>query len=119
MSLTKAQLLEKAKPRVEAVDVPGYGKIHLRSCPQVQQSRRDASYFHADGTVNLDQAANGALYAVIDQVCEGPPGHAPIFTDEDLESLAGLDASKLKPILDAVAIFNGAEAKNVSGGSND
>lgn len=118
MSLTKQQLLDAAKPQFEWIEVPPFGKVGIRSLPSLQQSRRELQYYNADGSVNADELSRAGLYLIIDQVCSAPD--QPLFTEDDIEQLAGRDYAKLKPLVEAILKFNGEdEAKNGSGGLSD
>ena len=110
-TLTKAILLEKAKPRFEWVEVGGFGRVGIRTCPQVRLSRRYVSYTdQATGEMIPEEQAKSGIHRLIDQLMETE--ERPMFTDDDFEMLADLDPEKLSPLFDAIETFNGNEPKN-------
>ena len=105
-TLTRSQLLTKAKPKFERVEVEGFGVVCLRSVSPLQQSRRDFTYFDLKtGAPIAEEFAKSTVHAIIDQVC-GEDGK-PMFTDADFEELAGLDNATLGPLIAAINDFNG------------
>ncbi|MCP4211797.1 MAG: hypothetical protein GY764_10005 [Halieaceae bacterium] len=110
MTLTKAALLEKASGRFEWVDVAGFGKVGIRSCPQIQLSRRQVSYWDAaNNRVDQDEQAKANIHSLIDQVMISET--EPMFGEDDFGVLAALDGEKLNGLYDAIAKFNGDQKK--------
>ena len=110
MTLTKAALLSKAAGRFEWVEIEGFGKIGIRSCPQIQLSRRQVSYWDAAANrVNQEEQAKANIHTLIDQVMANETD--PMFTEDDFDELAALDGEKLNPLYDAIAAFNGDQKK--------
>jgi hypothetical protein len=111
MSITAAQLLEAAKQKTSIVEVDGFGKVTLRTCPAIQLSRRWIGYTDQQtNQVIPEEHAKSGLHKIIDQVC-GADG-APLFTDDDLDKLAALDARTIGELYNAIDTFNGDEVKN-------
>ena len=134
MSLTKAGLLEKAQGKFAWVeDVPVFGTIGVRSCPQLESSMRWVTYTDQEtGKIIPEQRAKGPIHEMIDQLMEEAPGDEPctmeqtetmsgdedkvwrlrpMFTDADFDALAALDSDKLAHLLSAIRKFNGAIEK--------
>lgn len=109
MTLTKAKLFEIAESKCELVkDVPGFGDVWVRSCPEVQRSQRMSALFGKDGE---RMKSLRRIHQIIDQVMADET--TPMFTEKDVPELEQLDGAKLDGILAAVAFFNeGAEEKN-------
>ena len=98
-TLTREAIFEKAKPRTKLVDVPGWGKVWLRSWGEVRRSMRMASIANDDGSEGMSR-----LYRIVDQVlCDET---TPMFTDADVPKLAELDGEKLDALNGAIVIFN-------------
>ena len=115
MSITKQHFLNKAKGRFEWVEVEGFGKIGLRSIPQITSARRDCQARDLEtGLFTEEGFAAAPIYQIIDQVMSNEK--TPLFAEEDFESLAELDPVALNPIFEAIAKFNGNESKNGSAG---
>ena len=107
MTLTKEQLLEKAKPKFAWVEIEGFGKVGVRSWSQVQQSRRIA----------LNTPENLPAYQLIDQLMQDE--ETPMFTEADLAALNESDSGQLAPLFTAIEAFNGNDPKKASGESTD
>ena len=109
MSLTKQRLFELAKPRFAFVDVPIYGKVAIRSVSRLRASQREASYRDPQtGELIAEEIAKADLYTLIDQVMISET--EPMFTDDDLETLASFGAEMLVPLFVAVNEFNGEQS---------
>ena len=101
-TLTKAKLLELAANRCELVKgVPHFGDVWLRSCPEVQRSRRLSALFGKDGE---RQKALRRVHRIVDQVMASE--HKPMFTDADVNTLMALDGAKLDPLFEAIVRFD-------------
>lgn len=111
MSLTKAQLLDKCKPRVELVkDVPGFGDVWIRSYPQAKMSSRSTSLADGDGNADFSLAD---VFSIIDQVMIDKDNM--MFTDDDIDTLADADAGQLAPLVMAIRSFNERDPKKTNG----
>ena len=109
-TLTRAKLISTAAPRYELIEVEGFGKVGLRSVAQMQLSRRYVSYTDPlSGATLPDEQAKSGIHKLIDQLMTDEK--TPMFTDEDIDLLAGLDAEKLSPLYDAIDVFNDDQKK--------
>ena len=109
MSLTRQQLLDKAQPRFEWVEVDGFGKVGIQSLTPVQRAHREMQcYDQVTGQLDDSQTALSDVRMIIDQVCEAPD--KAMFAEDDEDELAQLDAGRLRPLLDAILKFNGPDA---------
>ena len=115
-TLTKAALLEMAKPTVVEVDVDGFGKVWLRSCPELQRSRRIAMLFDANGNLRERHKELRRMHMIIDQVMSDE--NTPMFVEKDIDELGGLDSSKLDTLVAAITRFNEGDEKKDKAGSN-
>jgi hypothetical protein len=106
MSLTKAALCEKAQATFAWVeDVPIFGTIGVRSCPQLESSMRWVTYTDQDtGKVIPEERAKGPIHEIIDQVMIDET--TPMFTDEDFDLIAAFDAEKCSHLLTAIRTFD-------------
>lgn len=110
MSLTKAALFEQAKPRFEWVDVPPFGKIGIRSVSRLRRTQRESSYRDPETGELIPAVLELAeAHVLIDQIMIDE--QTPMFDESDAGAIGQLDAAKLGPLLEAVAVFNGAEKK--------
>ena len=117
-TLTRERLLSHAAARFEWVDdVPGYGRVGLRSQPEVARSRRIGLMFDGQGNLVAGHRERRRVYMIIDQVMSDEK--TPMFTEADFDALASLDGPKLDPLIEAITNFNGESEKNVSAGSPD
>lgn len=109
MSLTKAGLLEKAQGRFAWVeDVPVFGTIGVRSCPQLEASMRWVSYRNQDtGKIIPEERAKAEINDVIDQIMLDE--QTPMFTDDDFADLAALDTEVFAHLTTAIRTFNDRE----------
>lgn len=113
MSLTKAALFDKIKPRCEQVDVPGFGKVFIRTCPNLKFTSRWVSYADpATGEIIAEERAKSSIHELIDQVYVDEK--TPMFSDDDFETLAEGDPERLAPLNDAVREFNNGDPKKTS-----
>ncbi len=114
MSLTKAALLEKAQGKFAWVDdVPIFGTVGVRSCPQLESSMRWVTYTDQEtGKIIPEERAKGPIHEIIDQIMLDETH--PMFTDADFEMLAELDADKLAHLLTAIRTFNDEVEKKES-----
>lgn len=116
MTLTRSRLLDIAKPTAKLVDIEGFGQVWLRTCPQLQNSRRFVSYTDpGTGQLLPDEQAKSGIHRLIDQVMESEG--VPMFTDADFDELSALDVDKLSPLFDALDELG--DQKKVSGESTD
>ena len=110
MSLTKQQLLDKAKPRFEIVDVEGWGPVGIRTCPQIQSARRSVTYNDpTTGAPDLEGLAHSGIHRLIDQLMTDE--ETPMFTDDDFDELSVLNVGVLTPLYNAIDAFDGGESK--------
>lgn len=110
MSLTRQQLGELCKPRFEWREIPGIGKVGVRSWQPSSLSRRQGQILNDDGTLVDNHAHLMQTYQIIDQLMESESD--PVFTDDDVELINGFDGIKRMAILQMLDAFNGDEAKN-------
>lgn len=117
-TLTREQFLQAAPVRFQKVDVPGMGTVLLRSISATQKSRRFAQRYDQNAKARPDQLALQDIYAIIDHVMIDE--QTPMFTDQDIDIVGGMDAIALDPLYEAINEFNAAEReleKNVRSGS--
>lgn len=113
-AITRDLFFKTAEPRFAWVDVEGWGRVGICEVSQLQFSRRQASYYDADGNEVEEEIAKQWVHAIIDQVMIDKD--TPMFTDRDFRRLAQLSAKKLEPITLAIIEFNGP-VKNEQGES--
>ena len=112
MSLTAQQLLQKAQPRFEWVEVEGFGEVGIRSVSRLAASVRDSSYRDpVTGQLMPDRLAGADVHTLIDQLMISPT--ESMFTDEDFDQLASLDAAQLAPLYLAINEFNSRNGQPV------
>lgn len=110
MSLTAKQLLEKAKPRFEWVQVKGWGKVGIRSRGKLLASQREASYRDMNtGELIPEELVKADLHVLIDQVMKDEK--TPMFSDDNLQALGECDEQLLIPLYDAITKFNGGNGR--------
>lgn len=116
-TLTREKLFKKAKVRYQVVDVPGFGKVGIRSGGEVQRSRRAARMWDGDGNPIEESFAQRRVHAIIDQVMvdEG----TPMFSEKDAKDLGALDSNELDPLFAAITKFNEGEDTGKKGGLSD
>ena len=105
MTLTREQLLELGKPRIEEVDVPGVGKVWLRSLSEVKRAQRDVTLWDESGQPVSNFQELVRVYAIIDQVCMNES--EPMFSDADVSAVQEMDHAITRPLYEAVRKFNG------------
>lgn len=108
-TLTREALKEKAACRYEEVDVPGWGRIGIRSCPEHQRSLRQMQY--------IDDRESYRISKLIDQLMSDQD--TPLLTEEDREWLKAADSYRLDPLHAVLDKFNGDDEGKGQGGSND
>ena len=116
-TLTREAFFEKTKTHHETFDIEGFGSIGIRSCPELQRSRRIASLFDANGRLVDNHRHLRRIYMIIDQ-CVDDDGK-PMFDESHVKQLGEADAAKLDPLIAAINLFNGDAEKNVQAGSSD
>ncbi len=106
MSLTKAGLLENARGRFSWIeDVPHFGTVGVRSCPQLEFSMRWVTYADQEtGEVIPAERAKAVIHEIIDQIMLDEK--TSMFTDEDFDELAALDSERLTFLTAAIRKFN-------------
>ena len=110
MSLTKAAIFDKIKPREKKVTVDGFGEVLIKTCPNLVLSARLVSYADPQtGLVLTEEQAKSSIHMLIDQVCQ--LNGDPMFADEDFDTLAASDPDALGPLSDAVLEFNAEHQK--------
>lgn len=114
MSLTKQQFLDHCADRFQFVPVPGFGDIGVRSVPKLTVSRREVSIRDpTTGAYVPEEWAKADIFALIDQIMVDEK--TPMFTEADVDILGKLDAAKLAPFYDAIALFNSREPDQKNG----
>ncbi len=103
-TLTREQLLNKAKARYEEVDVPGLGTVGIRSMDRAKIDLRSSSWFDDDGNLIDAKFALRNVYMIIDQVMIDET--TPMFSAEDAQVVSDLDGAMLHPLITAVQKFN-------------
>ncbi len=119
-TLTREKLFKKAKVRYQVVEVPGFGKVGIRSGGEVQRSRRAARMWDGDGNPIEESFAQRRVHAIIDQVMVDES--TPMFSDKDAKDLGALDSNELDPLFAAITKFNEVEdvgKKDVSSDSSE
>lgn len=116
-TLTREKLFEKAKLRYQVVDVPGFGKVGIRSGGEVQRSRRAARMWDSNGNPVEESFAQRRVHAIIDQVMLDES--TPMFSEKDAKDLGALDSNELDPLFAAITKFNEGEDTGKKGGSSD
>lgn len=118
MSITKQQIFEKAAANFTWVEIDGWGKVGVRSCPTLQNSHRWVTYTNPQtGEIIPEERAKQQIHELIDQLMVDP--ETPMFDEEDFDALAELDAEKLAPLSLAIREFNSANQKKVTVESAD
>lgn len=103
-TLTKAALLEKAKPKYEEVEIPGYGTIGIRQQSELTRMRRQAQLFDATGELVEDHYERRRAYMLIDQVMVDES--TPMFEASDLDAIMQSGSEAFDPLAAAVNAFN-------------
>ena len=103
-TLTREQLLNKAKARYEEVDVPGLGTVGIRSLDRAKIDLRSSSWFDDEGNLIDAKFALRNVYMIIDQVMVDE--NTPMFSADDIDVVSGLDGAMLNPLISAVQEFN-------------
>ena len=116
-TLTREAFFAKTKTHHEMFDIEGFGRIGIRSCPELQRSRRISSLFDVNGKLVDNHRHLRRIYMIIDQ-CVNEDG-SPMFSEADVKELGDADAAKLDPLIAAINLFNGDSEKNEQAGSND
>lgn len=116
-TLTREAFFQKTKPRVETVDVEGFGQVMIKSVKPSVKSRRDATLMDSEGNLIDGYITSNQLFAIVDQVMVSE--NEPMFTDDDLPELREVDYHKLEPLIAAVARFNAPDEKKPVAGSKD
>ena len=80
-TLTREALLGKAKPTYQTVEVEGFGTVGIRSCPELQRSRRISALFDAQGNLKEGHKELRRVYMIIDQVMVDED--TPMFTESN------------------------------------
>lgn len=103
-TLTREALFEKGKPRYEIVDVPGVGRIGIRSVSEVRASQREARMFDDNGQYVKDFETKVRAWAFIDQLMVDE--NTPMFKEEDLARIQQMDKAVTRPLYQAIKEFN-------------
>jgi|DEB0MinimDraft_4_1074332.scaffolds.fasta_scaffold03861_9 hypothetical protein len=103
-TLTREQLLNKAKARYEEVDVPGLGTVGIRSLDRAKIDLRSSTWFDDNGNLVEEKFALRNVYMIIDQVMIDES--TPMFSAEDVSVVSALDGAMLNPLISAVQAFN-------------
>jgi len=116
-TITKETFKTKAKARYAEVDVEGWGRLGLRTVNPVLQSQRIGWIFEQKEQGNELPYHQQTVIGIVDQCMVDEA--TPMFTFEDIEWLAELDAAQLKGIMEAINNFNDAVEGKSEGGSSD
>lgn len=103
-TLTREQLLNKAKARYEKVDVPGLGTVGIRSLTRAKIDLRSSTWFDDQGNLIDEKFALRNVYMLIDQVMVDE--NTPMFSVDDISVVSELDGAMLNPLISAVQQFN-------------
>ncbi len=103
-TLTREQLLSKAKARYEEVEIEGLGTVGIKSMDRAKVDLRASSWFDEDGKLIDEKFALRNIYMIIDQVMVDE--NTPMFSGEDLQLVSELDGTMLNPLISAVQQFN-------------
>jgi len=102
-TLTREALLERAKPRYEVVDVPGWGTVGIRTQLETKRARRAADHF-VNGKYQQDVADKRRAYMMIDQLMIDE--ETPMFQESDVEALASGNGAVYDELIYAIQQFN-------------
>ena len=116
-TLTREALFEKARPKYEEIDVPGFGRVGIRQRSELKRIQRINEQFDDSGNRVAKHNNLRRLYMLLDQVMVSES--EPMFSESDVAELAELDGAKLDPLVAAVTAFNEESEKNEPGGSSD
>lgn len=116
-TLTREALLNKAKPRYEVVDVPGVGRVGIRSVSELRKSQRDSRSVDDNGALLKDYAERARAFAFIDQLMVDES--TPMFTEADVEEIQAMDHSVTRRLFQAIKEFNGEDDPRKKDASDD
>lgn len=103
-TLTREALLGKGKPRYEVVDVPGIGKVGIRSVSEVRKTQRESKSVDENGKVLPDYSEKVRAWAFIDQLMVDES--TPMFAESDLVAIQEMDHAITRPLFQAIKDFN-------------
>lgn len=104
-TLTREALLAKVgKPRYEEVEIEGLGTVGIRSRTRLQATSRMFACMSENGKVDPRKQALQPIYRLIDQVMVDEK--TPMFTDADVDLLAGMPDGELDELFAALQQFN-------------
>lgn len=104
-TLTREALLQKAKPKYEEVEIPGYGTVGIRQQSELLRMRRQSQLFDASGNLADDHFARRRAYMLIDQVMVDES--TPMFDSSDVDAIMQSGSESFDPLVAAVNDFNG------------
>lgn len=86
--VTREQFLQFGSERIfDVVDVPGLGKVRIRSLTELERCRYETGHLDAEGNIDDAKTLAGKRRLIVMCVCDGDGN--PILTDADVEALAG------------------------------
>jgi hypothetical protein len=87
------------------VDIEGFGEVGIRTCPALQASHREISYFDPQtGALVQAERAKAQIHQIIDQLMLSED--LPYFSEDDFDLLATWDAEYIGKLTAAINEFN-------------
>ena len=96
---TKAALLAANKRRFTDVDVPGVGKMRLRSLTERERSGYESGMLGKDGRTNLKKIAEAKVALIVLCLCDAEDRQ--LLSSADAAALGELDSSVTNVLFDA------------------
>lgn len=115
MGLTRDEILERGRPRSEEVEIRGLGKVAVVKCNSVEAQA--FSDMWKDKDVGTRRRAMAWLIARC--TLDEPYGERLFTSDEDVESLAKLDADIIEDWFLKVRRYNDLDAEAVKRAGKD
>jgi len=113
MTLTKATLVDRFKPKVQEFEHELLGKFYIKQRTELLRCRRIGALWDKSGNAIPEQHARRRAYSLIDQLCDSEGNN--LFKESDLDEVLSLASESLDPIMEAIAVVNNELEKNDTG----
>lgn len=110
--LTRTELLGRKARRYTTVDVPGGGKVRIRSLTEAERSRYELSAIDPKTNEWSRKAAAGSRRRLV-ALCVVDGDGNQLLTEADVVDLAEVDAAVVDRIFDAARDWNGFTKRDI------
>ena len=116
-TLTRELLLSKAKPRFEYRDIPGVGRVGIRSVSELRKTQRESRSVDTNGNIKPGYVEKVRAWAFVDQLMVDED--TPMFSEDDVPAIQDMDHAITRPIYQAIKEFNGDDDPKKKGESSE